>query len=65
MEKDGMEKEWNIMMIWMNFLKLNILTEREKKKYKNNLFNLNYIVKLKINNRYLLFKNSKFFIFFY
>ena len=50
MEKDGMEKEWNIMMIWMNFLKLNILTEREKKKYKNNLFNLNYIVKLKINN---------------
>ena len=65
MEKDGMEKEWNIMMIWMNFLKLNILTEREKKKYKNNLFNLNYIVKLKINNRYLLFKNPKFFIFFY
>ena len=50
MEKDGMEKEWNIMMIWMNFLKLNILTEREKKKYKNNLFNLNYIVKLKIKN---------------
>jgi len=50
MEKDGMKKEWNILIKKMNFLKLSILMEREKKKYKINQFKKNYTNKLKSNN---------------